>query len=411
MSGTTLSGTQQKTHTVLALLALALGGFGIGVTEFSAMGLLSHLSSDLLPALYATDPEAANAQSGWLISAYAFGVVVGAPTIGILAAKYPRKGLLMILVAGFLAGTLLTILMPSFELVFVARVLSGLPHGAFFGVAALVAVELIGPERRARGVAIVLGGLTIANIVGVPLATWLGQNLHWRAAFVIVFIVFTLTMLSIALWVPRLPGDPSATALNELRAFRKPQVWFALAMGAIGFGGFFAVYSYVDPILTEVTGASGTLVPIALVLIGVGMTIGNFLGGRLADISVPGAVLFAFVAMTGSLLGVLTFVESLVGLLICLTLMGMSASTLSPSIQVRLMDVAEDSKTVAATANHASFNLANGLGAALGSVVIAQGFGYVAPIWVAIALTLGGFAIALVSFGLDRRQRTVLHMR
>ncbi|MGB3413681.1 MAG: MFS transporter, partial [Microbacteriaceae bacterium] len=295
MSEAVLTTTNKKQHTKLALLALALGGFGIGLTEFSAMGLLSQFSKDLLPGLFAIDPEAANAQSGWLISAYALGVVVGAPTIGIFAAKYARKGLLMILVSGFITGTALTMAMPNYELVFVARFLSGLPHGAFFGVAALVAVELMGPERRARGVALVLTGLTVANIIGVPVATWLGQNFHWRVAFVLVFAVFSLTLLSIALWVPRLAGDPNATARNELNAFRKPQVWFALAMGAIGFGGFFAVYSYVDPILTEVTGLDEGWVPIALVIIGIGMTVGNHLGGRLADISIKRAVIASFI--------------------------------------------------------------------------------------------------------------------
>src|SRR5690606_12049837 len=246
-----------------------------------------------------------------------------------------------------------------FTLVFVARLLSGLPHGAFFGVAALVAVDIMGPSKRAQGVALVFSGLAIANIIGVPFATWLGQLFDWRAAFVVVLVVFALCLLSIALWVPRTPANAAATALSELRAFARPQVWFALAMGAIGFGGFFAVYSYVDPMVTDLAGAASSVVPWALALLGVGMTIGNFLGGWLADKSVKRAILFAFSALVVTLIIFALTAESLVAMLLCLTAVGVFASTLSPTIQVRLMDVAGESKTVAATAHHASFNAAN----------------------------------------------------
>lgn len=388
---------------ILALLALALGGFGIGLNEFSAMGLLSQFSRDLLPELYANAPELANAQSGWLITAYAAGVVIGAPTIGIFAAKYPRKGLLLILSASFVVTIFFTALASEFWLVFLGRFISGLPHGAYFGVAALVAVELMGEGKRAMGVAVVMAGLTVSNIVGVPTATWVGQTLDWRAATMLVVIVFALTFLAILLTIPKTPGDPSATPLNELKAFTLPQVWFALAMGAIGFGGFFAVLSYVDPLLTEVTGQPEWVIPLALVLVGIGMTIGNFFGGWFADRGIERTIIVSFILVIAVFAVMLLTAEHLIPVMVLLFMMGFGGSMLAPSIQVRLMDVAKDSKTVAATANHSSLNIGNALGAFLGSVVIAAGLGYSSPIFVGIVLSVLGLAIALIGFWLQKR--------
>jgi DHA1 family inner membrane transport protein len=227
----------------LALFALALGGFGIGTTEFVAMGLIENLARDLLPALYTSDQDEAIAQAGWLITAYALGVVVGAPTIAALAARFPRKQLLLWLLVSFTLATVASALLPTFELVLVARFVAGLPHGAYFGIATLVAASLMGEGKRGRGVAIVLSGLTIANVIGVPLITLLGQQAGWRIAYLAVASIFALTFVAVALAVPFQRGDRAATLSRELRAFRRPQVWLALLTGAIGFGGFFAVYS------------------------------------------------------------------------------------------------------------------------------------------------------------------------
>lgn len=383
-------------RTRLALLALALGGFGIGATEFVAMGLLPDIARDLLPVQFAASPEDALAQTGAMISAYAAGVVVGAPTIAALAARFPRRGLLVALAIAFTVGTVASALAPTFELVVVARFVAALPHGAYFGVAALVAADLMGPGNRGRGVAFVLSGLTIANVVGVPLITLLGQNAGWRVAYLAVAAIFAATLVAILALVPAQPGDPAATFRRELTVFRRIGVWFALLTGAIGFGGFFAVYSYVAPLATEVTRLPAGAVPFALVAVGVGMTIGNIVGGRLADSGASRAIFICFGAFAISLVVLALTATNPVGLFGGVLLVGASASALSPVIQTRLMDVAGDSQTLAAAINHSSLNIGNSLGAYLGGVVIAAGLGFIAPTWVGLALCVPGvlFAVA-----------------
>ncbi|MEO8263240.1 MAG: MFS transporter [Pseudolysinimonas sp.] len=398
--------TISPARTRLALLALALGGFGIGATEFVAMGLLPDIARDLLPTQYAASPEAALAQTGALISAYAAGVVVGAPTIAALAARMPRRGLLVALAIAFTVGTVASAVAPTFELVVVARFVAALPHGAYFGVAALVAAQLMGPGNRGRGVAFVLSGLTIANVIGVPLITLLGQNAGWRAAYLAVAAIFAATLIAILFFVPASPGDPAATFRRELKVFRRIGVWFALLTGAIGFGGFFAVYSYVAPLATEVTRLPGSFVPFALVAAGVGMTVGNLIGGRLADRGASRAIFICFAAFAVSLTVLALTASNPVGLFGGLVLVGASAAALSPVIQTRLMDVAGDSQTLAAAINHSSLNIGNSLGALLGGVVIAAGLGYVAPTWVGLALCVPGVLFALAGALVSRRWLT-----
>ncbi|MDN4481980.1 MFS transporter [Demequina lignilytica] len=390
-------------RTRLALLALALGGFAIGATEFVAMGLLPEIARDLLPALAGEDPEAAIARAGLLISAYAAGVVVGAPTIAAFAARLPRTRLLMALAAAFTLATLASAVAPTFGTVVAARFVAGLPHGAYFGVAALVAAQLMGPGRRGQAVAYVLSGLAIANVVGVPLITALGQQAGWRVAYVVVAALFGATLLAIALLVPRVPGDPQATVRSELRAFRRPAVWLALGTGALGFGGFFAVYSYISPLATEVTGTALGLVPLVLVVVGLGMTVGNAWGGRLADGGAVRAIFILFAAFAGSLVLLALTASHPAGLFVGGFLVGGSAAALSPAIQTRLMDVAGDSQTIAAAVNHSSLNLGNSLGAALGGAVIAAGWGYVAPTWLGLALCVPGVLLAWAGAALTAR--------
>ncbi|MDN4474401.1 MFS transporter [Demequina sp. SYSU T00192] len=389
-------------RTRLALLALALGGFGIGTTEFVAMGLLPDIARDLLPSLYAQDPDAAIARAGIVISAYAIGVVVGAPTIAAVAARFPRKALLTALAAAFTLGTVASALAPTFETVVAARVLAGLPHGAYFGVAALAAADLMGPGRRGRAVAFVLSGLTIANVVGVPAITWVGQQSGWRVAYLGVAAIFALTTAAIAVLVPGAPGDPRATMRRELSAFARPAVWFALATGALGFGGFFAVYSYVSPLATEVTGTGEGFVPLALIVLGLGMTVGNVVGGRMADRGAMRSVFQLFAAFAASLLALALGAGTVPGLLVGLFAVGASAAAISPAIQTRLMDVAGDSQTIAAAVNHSALNLGNSLGAFLGGAVIAAGWGYLAPTWVGLALCVPGVLAAVAGWAVTR---------
>ena len=391
-------------RTRLALLALALGGFGIGATEFVAMGVLPQIAHDLLPTTWAASPDDAIAQAGVVIGAYALGVVVGAPTIAVFAARLPRRTILLGLTIVFTVGTVAAALAPSFPLVVLFRFLAALPHGAYFGIAALVAASLMGPGKRGQGVALVLSGLTVANVVGVPLITFLGQNAGWRAAYLVVAAIFAASVVAIRLTVPRQPGDPDATPRRELGAFARPAVWFALLTGAVGFAGFFAVYSYVAPLATEVTMLPAAVVPWALVTLGLGMTIGNLVGGWAADRGVLRALFasFAFFAATLVVLG-LTAAHP-VGLFLGLFGVGAAASALSPTIQTRLMDVAGESQTLAAAVNHSALNIGNALGAFLGGAVIAAGWGYVAPTWLGLAMCAPGIALALVGAAVSARE-------
>ena len=391
-------------RTRLALLALALGGFGIGSTEFVLLGLLPNIAHDLLPELYARSPEVANAQAGWLASAYALGVVVGAPTIAAFAARFPRKKLLLVLAAAFTVGTVLSAVLPTFGLVLAARFLAGLPHGAYFGIASLVAASLMGPGKRGAGVAYVLSGLTIANVIGVPAITFLGQQAGWRVAYLAVAVIFGLTFVALALLVPPQPGDASATMKRELRAFGRSQVWLTLLTGAVGFGGFFCVYTFISPISTDVAGLPALFVPIVLVVVGLGMTIGNIVGGWAADMHVVRAIFSFFALFFVSLAGLALTAHTMPGLFVFVFLVGVAAAGISPAIQTRLMDVAGDSQTLAAAANHSALNIGNSLGAYLGGLTIAAGLGYVSPVWVGLMLCVPGVVLITWSVLLQRRR-------
>ena len=386
-----------------ALFALAIGSFGIGMTEFVVMGLLPDIARELLPMRWSVDSEGAIAQSGWLITLYAAGVVVGAPTIAGTVAKYPRHRVMVFLALALTLGNALTLVLPSFELVAASRFLAGLPHGAYFGIGALVAADVLGPGKRAQGVAFVLTGLTIANVVGVPLGTFLGQQFGWRAAFLLVVGIFAAATVAVALTVPHHAGEPSRTLRAELRVFRIGQVWFALGIGAVGFGGFFAVYSYVATLVTEAAGSPEWVVPIVLVVAGLGMTIGNLVGGRLADRDLKRSLLGGLVALAlvQALLAVTAGWIVTVGLFVFAV--GFFSSALSPTIQTRLMDVAGDNQSIAAALNHSALNMGNALGAALGGAVIAAGLGFVAPVWVGVVLAAGGLVIAWSSFAVEAR--------
>ncbi|MEB4615320.1 MFS transporter [Leucobacter sp. M11] len=394
---------RQSRRVALAIFALAIGSFGIGTTEFVAMGLLPDIARDLLPELAAANPDAANAQAGWLITLYALGVVVGAPTIAAIAARWPRRTVLVWLAVAFTVGTLATALLPTFETVLIARFLSGLPHGAYFGLAALVAAELMGPGRRGRGITLVMTGLTVSNMVGVPLATVVGQHLGWRAAFIIVAGIFALTAVAVRLALPDLPGNPGQTVRRELEVFRRPQVWFATGIGAIGFGGFFAVYSYLAPLGTEVSGLAPEHVPWLMATMGLGMTLGTLAAGRLIDRSVRAALFGSFAMMILVLALLLLIAGSTTGIFIGIFLVGIASSGIGPAVQTRLMDVAGDAQSIAAALNHSAMNLGNASGAFFGGLVVAAGLGYLAPLWVGIVLTALGIVIAAASFGMDRR--------
>jgi DHA1 family inner membrane transport protein len=394
--------TLSPTRRWCALLSLALGGFAIGATEFVAMGLLPNMAADLLPDLYARSSAQGIARAGWMISAYALGVVVGAPLFAIIAIRFSRTRLLLGLLAVFIVGTVASALLPSFGLVLLARFAAALPHGAYFGTASLVAASIMGPGSQGKGIAIVLSGLTVSNVVGVPAITWLGQQYGWRMAYVSVAGIFVLTLVAVLLAVPHQKAEPGASARQELRIFRIPQAWLMMAAAAIGFGGFFAVYSYIAEVVNHVTHQPASFVPWVLASIGVGMTVGNLLGGWTADRNLRLTMLAGTPLLIVSLAAVALFAGTPAGLLVTAFAVGAANALVIPSIQTRLIRISGDAQLIAAALNHSAFNVGNSLGAFLGGAAIAAGLGYLAPTLVGVGLTVLGFALLVVSLRLDR---------
>jgi DHA1 family inner membrane transport protein len=383
-SSTQLSGRQL----FLAVVALAMGGFGIGTTEFTIMGLLQEGAADL---------GVSNAQMGLLISAYALGVVVGAPILTALGARVARKTMVLWLMAFFTLANLGSLFAANYEWMLVSRFLAGLPHGAYFGIAAILAGTLVPASMRGRAIAWVMMGLAVANVIGVPAVTFLGQNLGWRWMFAVVGLVGALTWVAIRLFVPFSPAHQGASIRRELSALRSGQVWMAMLTGIVGFGGFFAVYSYISPILTDVTGLPITAVPLVLGLYGVGMVVGSLIGGRLADWSVLGAIYVATTAMV-VVMTVFGLVSThAVPALILVFILGGTGSLLIPALQALLMDSAPHAQSLAASLNHSALNVANALGAALGAAVITAGLGYRAPSFLGAGLALIGLLLALAT--------------
>lgn len=379
----------------LAVFALALGGFGIGTTEFVAMGLLP----DIAATMGITEPTA-----GHVISAYALGVVVGAPTIAALTARLPRKTLLLALMTVFTLGNVASALAPSYGTLMAARFVAGLPHGAFFGIAALVAAHLMGPQNRAKAVAHVLTGLTVATVIGVPVASWLGQHFGWRSAFGLVVGVGLLTLTAIWFWLPDMRGMHVSSPLTELGALKRLQVWLALLVGMVGFGGMFAVYTYVSTTLTDVAGLPRALIPLGLMAFGLGMVIGNLVGGRMADVSVIRGLYASIVALGLVLALFVAAAHHPWSALLGLFLIGATGASIGPALQTRLMDVAQDAQTLAAALNHSALNIANAAGAWIGGLVIAAGHGYTAPAAAGAVLAAAGLVVLTVSVMLQRHR-------
>jgi len=386
-----------------ALLSLALGGFAIGTTEFVAMGLLPDIASDLLPQVYQQSREEGVARAGWLISAYALGVVVGAPLFAVLARNMSRKRVLLGLLLVFIVGTVASAVLPSFGLVLLSRFAAALPHGAYFGTASLVAASIMGPGSQGKGIAFVMSGLTISNVIGVPAVTWLGQVAGWRIAYLSVSMIFVLTLVAVLLAVPRQPRSHGGSVKQELHIFRLPQAWLTMGAAAIGFGGFFAVYSYIAEVVTQVTERPASFIPWVLASIGLGMTVGNLVGGYLADRNQRITLLAGMPILIATLVGLALAAHSPIGLLVTAFAMGGANAVLIPSLQSRLIRIGGESQLLAAALNHSAFNVGNSMGAFLGGAAIAAGFGYVSPTVVGVGLAVVGFGLIVVSFALERR--------
>lgn len=390
-----LSGTLEPRQLALALLAMSTGAFAIGTTEFATMGLLPQIAE----SFGATLPQAGN-----LVSAYALGVVVGAPVIMLAVPRVSRTRLLVLLALGLAVGNAFSALAPGLGPALVARFLAGLPHGAYFGLTAVVAARVAPPQRRARSVSLVMVGLTVATTVGVPISTALGQQLGWRSMYWFVTVIALVTVLAILRWVPPVAAEPGANARRELTALSSPQVWLAVGIGGIGFGGMFALYSYITPITTEAGGIAIEHVPVLLALFGGGMTLGTLLGGRLADRSVLGAIAVGLSTMALSLAAFGLWATAPVRTVVLAVLVATSSAIIGPALQTRLLDVARQGPSLGAALHHSAMNIGNAIGAWLGGVVIAAGLGYLAPAWAGVGLAVAGLLITATAVVLERRQ-------
>jgi len=369
-----------------ALTALAIGAFGIGVTEFTPMGLLPVIAGDLGVSI----PTA-----GLLVSAYAIGVLIGAPLMTLTTGRVPRRTLLIALAAIFTAGNLLAAVSDSYTMLLAARIVTSLNHGAFFGVGSVVAAGLVAPEKRAGAIATMFMGLTIATIGGVPLATWAGEVFGWRSVFAGIAAIGVVTMVALRLFVPALPAEKDADMMAELRVLGRGPVLFALALTMVGFSAMFTVFTYIAPILREAAHASTFWVTVALVIFGVGLTAGNWLGGRYADKSVEGALITMTAALAVLLVAFAFGMFSLPVAIVLMPLWGAASFALVPPLQMRVMDAAHEAPNLASAMNIGAFNLGNAIGAALGGEVIREGLGYPAVSLAAAAMALVSLAMVL----------------
>ncbi|MER6118929.1 MFS transporter [Streptomyces sp. NPDC001743] len=378
----------------LAVLALAIGAFGIGTTEFVIMGLLPEVAADFQVSI----PTA-----GFLVTGYALGVVIGAPLMTLLGTKVSRKRMLMILMALFVIGNIVSATAPVFGVMLAGRVIASLAHGAFFGIGSVVAADLVAPHKKAGAIAMMFTGLTVANVVGVPLGTYIGQSVGWRSTFFVVAALGVIGLLGVARLVPDQPRPEGVRLRHELAAFRNVQVLLAMAMTVLGFGGVFAAITYITPMMTEIAGYSASSVTWLLVLFGLGMVGGNLLGGKFADRRLM-PLLYVSLGGLAVVLSLFTLTaHNKIAAAATIFLIGALGFATVPPLQKRVLDQAAGAPTLASAVNIGAFNLGNALSAWLGGMVIAAGLGYTAPNWVGAALAASALVLAVVSSTLERR--------
>lgn len=379
----------------LALVALMISAFGIGTTEFVINGLLPDLSAEFGVSI----PTA-----GLLVSGYAFGVFVGAPLLTVLGNRLSRKKMLLLLMVVFIAGNLLSALATSYGALMAGRIVSSFAHGAFFGVGSVVAANLVAPQKRAQAIALMFTGLTVANVVGVPVGTLLGQNLGWQSAFWAVVAIGVIGLIGVATLVPADHPDAERPALRtEFRVFARPQVWMALGMTVLGFAPAFTVLTFIAPMATEVAGFSESAVPILVGLFGVGVVAGNLIGARLADRALMPSLYAILIGLIVISVAFLAAAHNQVAFVIAILAFGVAAFATVPPLQTRVLDKAAGAPTLASAVNIGAFNLGNAIGPFLGGVVIEAGFGYTATAWVAALLGVAGLGLALLSGAMDRK--------
>lgn len=378
----------------LGLIALAMGGFGIGLTEFVIMGLLPEVSADF---------EVTESVAGYLISGYALSVAIGAILLTAAVTRFERKKVLLSLMVLFIIGNLMSALAPSYEVMMGGRIVAALCHGAFFGIGSVVAADMVAPNKRAGAIAMMFAGLTIANVLGVPFGTLLGQQLGWRSTFWAITVIGVIALIGIAALVPTTPASTTGGGLRgELGAFRNKQVWLSIAITILGYGGMFGAFTYIAFTLTEVTGFATSSVPWLLILFGSGLFVGNFLGAKAADRSLTKSLVWILAILTVVLIVFAATAESKVMTVISLFFMGAFGFATVPGLQMRIMNYASAAPTMASGANIAAFNVGNALGAWLGGITIAAGLGFTSPIWMGAAVTVAGLLVLIVAAKIDR---------
>jgi len=373
----------------IGLIALAIGGFGIGLTEFVIMGLLPEV---------ATDFQVSEAAAGWLITGYALSVAVGALLVTAAVTRLPRKQVLLGLLVLFIIGNLLSATSPSYELMMLGRIVAALCHGAFFGIGSVVAANMVAPDKKAGAIAIMFTGLTLANVLGVPFGTFLGQSFGWRSTFWAITVIGVIALIGIATLVPATGrGEAGANLRNELRAFRSSQVWLSLIVTILGFGGMFGAFTYIAYVLTDVSGFASGTVPWLLILFGVGLFAGNILGGKAADRALDTSLVVILSALTVVLVVFALTAGSQLTTIASLVLMGGFGFATVPGLQMRVMKYAGDASTLVSGANIGAFNIGNAVGAYVGGVTITAGLGYTSPIWAGAILTAVGVVVMVIA--------------
>ncbi|ALM49452.1 hypothetical protein AMR72_11410 [Flavobacterium psychrophilum] len=383
----------------LSLLPLALGGLTIGITEFVMMGLLPDIATDL---------DISIPKAGYLISAYALGVVIGAPLLVIAGRNFPPKKMLLAMALMLTIFNALSIVAPGFNLLFASRFFSGLPHGAFFGVGAVVASRLADKGKEAQSIAIMFSGLTIANVVGVPVGTYIGHNFDWRYTFVLITAIGLITFISLLMWMPNVASEKAGNIKSQLQFFTKLDAWLIIAIVAIGTGGLFCWISYISPLLTEVSHFEAEDVPYILILAGLGMVVGNFIGGHLADRFSPATtVLTILVIMAINLLGVYFLSGNQIVSLILVFVTGSLSFAVVAPVQMLMIQAAKGAEMIASASLQAGFNMGNALGAFLGGLPLVMGYNYASPNLVGVAMALTGVVIVMVVISRNRKLAVV----
>ncbi|TVY08881.1 MFS transporter [Paenibacillus cremeus] len=396
LSGREAVQTQAQARFPISLLSLTVGVFAVGMTEFVIMGILPNVAADLHVSI---------SQAGQLITGYALGVAFGGPVLAMLTHRLPQKKLLLLLMLIFILGNLLAVFAPNYSMVMVARLITSLAHGTFFGVGSVIAASLVKPDRRASAVSIMMAGLTIANIIGVPVGTFIGQHLGWRATFGAVVIMGVISLLGILLFIPRLEQKTSTSLLQQVRALAQPKLLLVLLIGALGCSSLFIVFTYIAPILMQITGFGESSVTWILILFGCGVTLGNLLGGKLADWKLMPSLLSSF-AVLAVILAVLAYTDHFpVAAVITVFIWGVAAFGILPGLQLRIMNLAKDAPELAATSTHSALNLGNAGGAFLGGWAITHmGLGTLP--WIGSVITALGFVLLAITY---MKERSAFH--